>query len=184
MIASSRSRSAGLTIRDASKAITSPAVPNPHAAMLAPMLLGPCLAAPGLVRFMADRNDICSRLPYFRPGQHFTPTRHAEAATLPTVGDGLEHVIWIAQIAIGQVDPAIAVRTMTMRAMFLQVQLATSRDHLGIFEVRYSIIIRAGGARDANNQCTHNHCGGRWYRIAPRCCCRRRVHRLGGARSL
>src|SRR5580704_16147143 len=70
-----------------------------------------CSALP---RCPAERHDIRRRLPYFGIGQYITPCRHPEAAALLPVGDGLEHILRIIQVAVGQIDAAIAVCPVTM----------------------------------------------------------------------
>src|SRR6202521_6109997 len=82
-----------------------------------------------LFRVMADGNDIRRGPPYFRFRQHITPGRHPKGAALLTLGNRFEDISRVAQIAVGQVDATIAVRPVTVRAMFLQKQFTSSRDH-------------------------------------------------------
>jgi hypothetical protein len=69
--------------------------------------------------FLSQTNghNIGGGLPDFFVGKHVSRCRHTHAATLAAIGNGLEHIARIGQIAFGEVDAAVTVRAVAVRAV-------------------------------------------------------------------
>ena len=91
---------------------------------------------------LADRQNVCRRLPDLLIGQHFAPRRHANAVFLPTIRDRNEHALGV-EHAPSEIDAALAVLAVAMSTLLLQEQVMTGCNHFRVFEIRYLVGVRS-----------------------------------------